>query len=147
MKNIEPSISRKKLLATAGTAAAVLATNGVYAQHEHHHGGSKNSKIISTALDCVETGEICVSHCIDLMKNKDTSLVNCMEKVHETIAACKGLATLAAGNSPHLKEFAKVCMKICADCETECKKHASKHPSCKDCADACRKCINACKAA
>ncbi len=52
---------------------------------------------------------------------------------------------MAALNSNHLKEVAKVCIAVCDDCAKRCKPHADKHWECKACMDSCNACIKACK--
>ena len=149
MSKTSKDISNRKEFLVAGAAAltATLASDGLRAQSKHHHhGNTKESRVQSTALDCVRAGEICIAHCIQLMKKNDTSLVNCMVTVDEAVAACIALSRLAANNSRHLKEFAEACIDICKSCEKECRKHASKHTSCRECAEACAACIKACKA-
>jgi len=62
------------------------------------------------------------------------------------LAACRGLAVLAALESQHLPAFAAACADICRSCETECRKHEKTHAICRACADSCAACIKACKA-
>jgi Cys-rich four helix bundle protein (predicted Tat secretion target) len=62
----------------------------------------------------------------------DKELAGCAKTVRDTIAACTALRELAAADSPHAKDLAKVFSGICGDCEAECKKH-EKHSVCKDC--------------
>jgi len=146
MKTVENK-SRREILMGAAAVAATLATESAFAGsgHEHHNMGSANDEIIKTALDCVETGLACNDHCITLLKEGDTSIVNCMDILSETLAMCNALAQMASYNSSHLPAVAKVCIDVCKDCEKECRKHEKKHAACKACADSCKACIKACK--
>ncbi|MBI3446362.1 MAG: four-helix bundle copper-binding protein [Magnetospirillum sp.] len=140
-------MNRRDLLTAAGTAAAAaFVAPAMAAEHDHHHHGASapNAKIAATALDCVKTGDACLSHCFDTFIAGDTSLAVCAKKVDELIAACTALAKLASNNSPNLVAYAKAAVAICKDCEKECRKHADKHDTCKACADSCAACAEEC---
>lgn len=109
----------------------------------HEHQSSKYGGLIAAASNCVTTGDVCLSHCLTMLGQGDKDLADCARTVRETIAACTALRELAAAESPHLRDMAKVVSGICADCEAECKKH-DKHAVCRDCAKACRECKDAC---
>ena len=146
MKTVE-NMSRRDVLLGAAAVAATLATDSALAAtgHEHHMMGNTNDDIIITALDCVKTGLACNDHCITLLKEGDTTIVNCMDILSETLAMCTALSQMASYNSSHLADLAKVCIGVCKDCEKECRKHEKKHAACKACADSCDACIKACK--
>ena len=113
---------------------------------DHSMHGTKHKAVIDTANDCIGKGEVCIAHCIDLMKGGDTAMADCMKSVSAMMAMCAALVRLAALDSQRLKELAAVCKDVCADCEAECKKHAEKHAVCKACMDSCTACIKECKA-
>jgi len=144
LKN-ENSIDRKKFLMAAGLIGASVPVTELYAANSHAgHGPSKGAAAVAKAAsECASLGEICVTHCVDLVRKGDTSIAECIATVNEAVAACTALSSLANYNSMHLKQFAKACKGICGHCENECKKHAKKHKACKDCADACARCIQA----
>ncbi|MGE0054477.1 MAG: four-helix bundle copper-binding protein [Hyphomicrobium sp.] len=144
------------LMATAGIATGsknLMAAD----EHEHHGdhaehmGGHDHSApaahqaLIDAALKCVNKGEVCTNHCITMLGNGDTSLKDCIRTVAAMMPMCEALAKLAALESSHLKDLAKVCSDVCEDCQKECKKHAEHHAACKACAESCQECIDACK--
>ena len=150
MKTIENKSRRDILLGTAAVAATLASTTAFSAtdhsnHNAHQHMQNNNSDIIDAALDCVKTGQACNDHCIELIKDGDTSIANCMDVLVESLAMCTALAQMASANSSHLPELAKLCISVCEDCEKECRKHEKKHASCKACADSCNVCIKACK--
>ncbi|MFN3624066.1 MAG: four-helix bundle copper-binding protein [Hyphomicrobium sp.] len=151
-----PGIDRRTVLATLAASGAALTAGAVQAQdgHEHHHGGhdghasgegAKHQALIEAALDCVKRGEVCISHCISLLGQGDTSLKDCLRSVLTMLPSCEALARVAALDAPRLKELAKVCGDICADCQAECKKHQDHHAACKACGEACGKCAEECR--
>lgn len=113
---------------------------------DHSMHATKHKAVIDTASACIAKGEVCVAHCIDLMKAGDTAMADCMKTVSAMMPMCAALVRLAALDSKRLKELAAVCNDVLADCEAECKKHAGKHAVCKDCMDSCTACIKECKA-
>jgi len=151
-KSQEPleNSQRRKLLAGSAAVAATIASSGVMASdhkhHEHHgHGASMHNELIESALDCIKTGEACNNHCIELVKDGDTSVAECMDIVNQMLPMCRALASLASAQSEHLYEFAQVCASVCKDCEKECEVHADKHAECKICMESCADCIKQCE--
>jgi Cys-rich four helix bundle protein (predicted Tat secretion target) len=113
---------------------------------DHSKHGTKYQAVIDTANDCIGKGEICIAHCIDLMKGGDTAMADCMKTVSAMMPMCAALVRLAVLDNKRLKELVAVCKDVCADCEAECKKHAEKHAVCRACMDSCTACIKECKA-
>lgn len=163
MQTLQNSLSRRSLLAAALASGGALAVTAAAAEekasgHDHHasdaaanHAGhstgpAPHQALIDAALHCVNRGEVCQDHCIQLMSKGDTSLKDCIRSVSAMLPMCATLARLAALDAKRLKDFAKVCLDVCADCEAECKKHSEHHTQCKACADTCAACIKACKA-
>ena len=135
-------------LGLVATATAVSAQEHDHKHHEHHAGSTGpalHQALIDVALECVNRGQVCNNHCLELLGAGDTSLKECMRTVSAMLPMCQALASLAALNSPRLKQLAKVCIDVCADCENECKKHEKHHAACKACRESCTKCIEACK--
>ena len=131
-------------LATAATQAADNPTAPPGATGAHvHDAPSPYRELVVTSSACVKTGDLCLSHCLTRLGGGDTELAACARTVRDTIAACGALQQLAAANSPHVRDLAKVVSDVCADCEAECHKHAQ-HPVCRDCEKACQDCKQAC---
>lgn len=131
MKTIENK-SRRDILLGAAAVAATLATDTAFSATDHSHNmhnhqANSNEKIINAALDCVKTGLACNDHCIELLKEGDTSIVKCMDVLTESLAMCTALSQMASYQSTHLPELAKLCISVCEDCEKECRKHEKKH--------------------
>lgn len=144
------SNDRRNVLLGGAAVAATLATGTAFAAtgadaHHHHHEANKNTGLIDTALHCIKTGDACQAHCIELVKQGDTSIADCLNTVAEMLPMCTALAKLASYNSTHLVALAKVCIDVCEACEKECRNHEDKHAECKACADSCAECIKECK--
>ena len=147
---------RELFTAAAGAAALITATGVVHAAGEQDHSGhtaaapgapaaTAYAKLVAAAGACGVTGQVCMSHCLNLIAAGDATLAACAKSVYQTTAACDALARLAAANSPHLAAYAKVCQAICTDCEKECRKHEKHHAECKACAESCAACAEECK--
>lgn len=134
-----------------GAAAVTLTVAGKAAfagEHDHHHmhHDAKNQAVIDAAFDCVQKGQVCVRHCLDLLAQGDKEMAACAVSVSQLLAVCGTLGELGNYQSKHLEKMAKVAMDVCKECEDECRKHAKKHQQCADCADACAACFKECKA-
>jgi Cys-rich four helix bundle protein (predicted Tat secretion target) len=144
-------MNRRELLVGAAAIAAAATAGGAFAEkheHKHEHGGAskRNQALIKSAGDCVETGQVCVHHCLVLLGEGDKSMAPCAKSVSDLIAVCATLQQLASAESPYLAEMAKLSMKVCEDCEKECKKpEVAKHEECKACAESCAACHKECK--
>lgn len=133
-------------LAVAGTAMMGQAHAAENHKHHHHHQASTlNTALIEVTSDCVQTGQVCLNHCLSLLGQGDKQMASCAQSVNQMLAVCGALQQLAAQESKYLKSQAKIAMDICKECEEECKKHADKHDTCKACMESCETCYKECK--
>ena len=130
-------MNRRELLVGAGALAVAAAA---HAAPKDKPAESANP-LLDAALDCQKKAEACLTHCLTMLGNGDSSMAACAVAVRETLATSRALATLAAAGSKHLKELARVCAAVCKDCEAECKKHADKMVPCKECGESCARMI------
>jgi Cys-rich four helix bundle protein (predicted Tat secretion target) len=147
-------MNRRELLGVVAVSGLVGTTAAQAADppamgHEHHdHAAmSKYGDLVADTTRCINTGEACTAHCLDLLGQGDKDLAACAKTVRDTVASCTALRQLAAANSPHVGKLAAVVGDICKDCETECRKHEAKHRVCHDCAEACARCATECQKA
>jgi len=134
-------MNRRQVLSGVGFLAVAAGT--VEQGLSQGSAGVPNKALVATSSDCVSKGEICLSHCIDILASGDKSMAACAKSVDELLAVCGALHALAAQGAPSLGKLASVALDVCRRCEAECKKHA--HPPCKDCATACAACAAECK--
>lgn len=139
------------LVATASGAAVASGQQAGHSHsgmdHSHMHGAATgNTALQKSALACVETGQLCLNHCLASFAAGDMSMAGCARSVDQMLAVCATLAKLASTGSPLLPAMAKaVALPMCLECEQECRKHADKHAECKACADACKACAEDCR--
>lgn len=149
-REMEIDMNRRELLLSgvALVGATIVGKAQAADRHEHHHHGSAvNAALISAASDCVQKGQVCLSHCLTLLGQGDKEMAACAQSVNQMLAVCGALQQLASQESRYLKSQAKIAMDICKECEDECKKHADKHDACKACMDSCAACYKECKKA
>lgn len=144
-------MNRREMMIGAGALTLAAMTKvAMAAEHEHaahdHAGSKKNVKLIKAAADCIQTGQSCVRHCLDLLGQGDKEMAACAISVNQMLAICTAIEQLASFDSKHLAKLAKVAVEVCKECETECRKHEQKHAECKACADACAVCLKECQA-
>lgn len=134
-------MNRRQVLSSVGFFAAAATT--VEQGLSQSPAGVANKALVTTASDCVSKGEVCLSHCHQLLATGDKSMGACAKSVNEMLAVCGALLSLAAQGAPSLSKLAGVAFDVCKRCEAECRKHA--HPPCTDCATACAACAAECK--
>jgi Cys-rich four helix bundle protein (predicted Tat secretion target) len=137
------SLSRRRLLqGLAAGGAAISMSKMASAQPST----DPLKMLMETALHCVRDGELCLHHIMLIAATGDNSLIECAQKITETVAICESLVTLAAHNSTHLNAVATASIDINQDCEAECRKHEAMHAECKAMAESCADCIAQCEA-
>ena len=139
-------MNRRSLLAASSfVAAAAAISKASAATGSAHQHMAADAALITTALNCIKTGELCKAHCVMMLEQGDTSMAACHRSVNETIAVCQALVSLAGQGSHAVHGMAKVALDVCKNCEKECRKLEAKHSVCKDCADACAACAKECQ--
>lgn len=88
---------------------------------------------------CVDAGNECLQHCLDMLSKGDTTLADCAHEVRQMVAVCAAAGPMAHAGGKRLASFARVCSDVCCDCEKACRKHEASHDVCKRCAEACAK--------
>jgi Cys-rich four helix bundle protein (predicted Tat secretion target) len=140
---------RELLVGGIALAGAAMVGNARAATHEHdhghHHGAMASGALTAAISDCIQKGEVCLNHCIDLLGQGEKEMAACARTVNEMLAVCGALQQLANQNSKQLARMAAIAMDVCKQCEDECKKHATKHEACKACGDSCAACYAECK--
>ena len=134
-------MNRREILRGAGFLAAGAAA--VERGRSQNSPGVVNKPLVVSASDCVSKGEVCLTHCVEMLSTGDKSMAGCARSVNELLAVCGALLSLAAQGAPSLSKLAGVALDVCKRCEAECRKHA--HTPCKDCAAACAACATECK--
>lgn len=137
-------ISRRDVLLGAGALAGLAMAGSAAAaetmQHDHSQHTAQQPDLLAAVNDCLDKGRRCISHCLVIFKEGDTSLADCAAKVHEMHAVCEAFSVLLSANSTYSKDYAALCSRVCEDCEKECRKH-EKHHECRACAEACAEVI------
>jgi Cys-rich four helix bundle protein (predicted Tat secretion target) len=134
-------MNRRQVLGGVGFLAVAAGT--VEQGLSQGSAGVANKALVGTSSDCVSKGELCLTHCVEMLSTGDKSMAGCAKSVNELLAVCGALLALAAQGAPSLGKLASVALDVCKRCEAECRKHA--HVPCKDCATACAACAAECK--
>jgi Cys-rich four helix bundle protein (predicted Tat secretion target) len=117
---------------------------GAHAAHGEHTtpaalpGDPRRAKLAEAANACVLAGRTCLSHCITLLSQGDTSMAACARTVREMLAICTATAELATTDSNLLAALAKVCADACRTCAEACAPHVGHHEVCGSCERACQ---------
>ena len=140
-------MNRRELLLSgvALASAAIVGKTQAAETHAHHHHTTVNTNLILATADCVQKGQVCLSHCLTLLGQGDKEMATCAQSVNQMLAVCGALQQLASQKSSYLARQAKIAMDVCKQCEDECKKHADMHDECKACMESCAACYKECK--
>jgi len=107
-------------------------------------GPTEAQQVLAKAIgQCVEAGNVCLEHCLNLLGRGDTSLAECAKSVRDMLAVCSAAQALVVSNSRHVKPTVQLCVDVCTDCERASRKHETHHAVCKACADACAATVKA----
>ncbi len=138
---------RELLLGGMALAGAAMVGNAQAEEHhhEHHHAAPGNAALAASAADCLQKGQVCLNHCLELLGQGEKEMASCARSVNQMLALCGALQQLANQNSTQLAKLASIAMDACKQCEDECKKHANKHETCKACAESCAACAKECE--
>ncbi|MBK7976058.1 MAG: Csp1 family four helix bundle copper storage protein [Deltaproteobacteria bacterium] len=131
---------REVMVGAAGILAAGVASSAFAAE------GAPSAPVSATALAgaaarCVDAGNECLQHCLDMLSAGDTTLADCAREVRQMVAVCAAAGPMAYAGGKRLGGFARVCADVCGDCEKACRKHEAEHEVCKRCAEACARFI------
>lgn len=138
-------MDRRELIVGGAMASAGLVATQAFGNAGSKKVAMNHGELRKAASECIESGETCVNHCLNLLKKGNTMLAECLASVEEMISIVQATRELAAVDSKLLAAQAKVCRDACLICEKECLKHKSHHKECAACAVACKTCADACK--
>ena len=148
----ENPMNRRQFIGGTAAVSLAAAASFAHARNHHRHQGAHASASAGAyeaarkaAARCVETGQICLAHCISLLSKGDTGMKDCAVNVNQMLALCGSLQNLAAQNAPLVPALAKVCLEACRQCAAACKVHAGHHAECKACYESCLACIKECE--
>jgi Cys-rich four helix bundle protein (predicted Tat secretion target) len=136
-----------------GTASAGQATTKPAARpaSQAAAGAGPFAAVQKTAAECVRAGEACVAHCAKELATGNAQMGKCNLSVHDMLALCRAMLTLASAESPLAKRIAAACADGCKACGQACFEHQEHwahgmHLACKACYESCLACEQACRA-
>ncbi|WP_133665514.1 hypothetical protein [Paraburkholderia sp. BL10I2N1] len=83
-----------------------------------HHAGHYKA-LADAAGTCVSKGQVCVTHCLDLLATGDKEMAACSQSVVQMLALVTAVQALANQDSHYLPGLAKVALDACNDCAEE----------------------------
>ncbi len=162
-------IERRALL-TAGAGALALAAPEATAQiwpfgrreapipvqHQGHSGHTgagaaapettltgEEDAVVNALMNCDAAGQTCLSHCLALLAQGDSSMAACARAVREMLGVCAAARTLMYSGSALAAAQLAVCRDACGACRVACEPHISHHAQCAACAGACAQAVAA----
>src|SRR5690349_4723459 len=147
-------MNRRKFVTAGASLLAAAAAAPAIARADEQGGsagkkggtsvGTKNKALIDAAAACATAGDVCLEHCLALLRTGDKSMAKCSASVAQMVPMCRALEALAIQDATELKAHAVTCAKVCRECEEACKVHAGHHAQCKKCMQTCQRCAAEC---
>lgn len=94
-------MNRRQFLGSAAAvslaSAASFARAHGHADYHHHHdmqpaAASAYTAVRQTAAHCLDAGQVCLTHCLSLLTQGDTSMSDCAVAVRQMLALCGAVA-------------------------------------------------------
>lgn len=101
----------------------------------------RNAKLIHALGNCINHCNYCADACLD--EAKVAMMKNCIRMDRVCAEVCSTLSQVLATSYADVQGLIDYCRKICLACADECSAHEHQH--CKDCAEACWMCAEACR--
>ncbi len=137
---------RTLLLSGVALAGSAMVGSAAAVDHAHHHHDAPvHTGLAAAAASCVQKGQVCLNHCLELLGQGDKDMAACATAVNQMLALCGALQALVNQNAKLLPKLAAVALAACEQCQEACKKHADKHEACKACGESCAECAKECK--
>lgn len=104
------------------------------------------TRCIEACIDCAQACGMCADAC--LAEEMVADLRSCIRTDLDCADICATTARVVSrrtgSGADMIKAMVTACAAACKSCGDECAGHASMHEHCKVCADACRRCEQAC---
>lgn len=103
---------------------------------------NNNRELINALTNCLQACENCATACLE--EPNAASMATCIRTARDCADICSSAIRYLARDSRHSISLVGICADICAECAGECDKHD--HDQCIECAKACRRCEESCRA-
>jgi hypothetical protein len=97
----------------------------------------------SACDDCARLCETCAAHCATLLAEEKKEHLQTLKLCQDCAAICQAAARVTAKDGPFSDLICTSCAEACKRCGDACEKHSG-DPIMKRCAEECRKCEKVC---
>jgi hypothetical protein len=118
----------------------------------YQHAFDADDGILAAAIDALtDCAQACAADTdADLSEHDVTEMVKCIRLCLDCADICTATAAVTSRQTAYdanvTKPLLQACVAICKSCGDECEQHARMHAHCRVCAEACRRCEQACLA-
>jgi len=107
---------------------------------------AKLTECIQACFECAQTCAACADAC--LSEEMVAELTNCIRSSLDCLDICVATGKILSRHAGHNADITlsvlRACRTACKACADECGQHASMRRHCEVCAEACRRCEQAC---
>ena len=95
--------------------------------------------------DCARTCELCAAHCVKMVSEGKKEHVKTLKTCQDCAAICSAAGRVVTKSGPLSDLICTACADACKRCGDACQEFAEGDPIMKQCADQCRACEKACR--
>jgi hypothetical protein len=113
-------------------------------------GLNADADVLAAAIDALnDCAQACIADCdADLSEPNLAEMVKCIRLCLDCTDICAAavgvLSRQAEYHADVSRPLLEACVAICKSCGDECERHSAMHAHCRVCAEACRRCEQAC---
>jgi hypothetical protein len=142
-------VTRIKLLGAGGLLAATLLAIGLYAAaaDDKKAGHHKHGALLDCAKacdDCARICDACAAHCADMLAEGKKDHRKTVRTCADCADICRAAGSVTARTGPFADTICTACAEACKRCGDACEAHKSDAMMAK-CAEECRRCEKACR--
>lgn len=115
----------------------------------HGPGSLDKAKLVECIQACFECAQTCTA-CADACLSEEmvAELTSCIRTNLDCVDVCVATGKILSRHPDHNADMTRAVLEACRTasraCADECGQHASMHRHCGECAEACRRCEQAC---
>lgn len=98
-----------------------------------------------TCDDCARTCDACGTHCAKLVADGEKHHMSTLRTCLDCATVCRAASAIVAKQGPFSDVICTACADACKRCGEACEKHGGNDEVMKGCAEECRRCERACR--
>jgi hypothetical protein len=127
------------MIRTAPTLVALLLASLSFAQE------GADDACAKACSQCQRSCEACGAHCTKLLAEGKKGHLKTVKSCQDCATLCSAAASITARKGPYVDLVCLACADACKRCGDACGEHAEHDETMKQCSEECRRCEKACR--